>query len=50
MLYNCVISIIVFFKFFLNFKFPAIIFYVFILGNNYLFLYYIYLAKAGREK
>ena len=28
---------------------PTIIFYIFILGDSYLPLYYIYLAKVGRE-
>jgi len=32
-----------------HFKFPAIMFRVFILGGNYLPLYYIHLARAGRE-
>ena len=49
MLYNYIISVIVYFKFFFNFKLPIIIFYVFISGGNCLPLYYIYLAKVGRE-
>ena len=32
-----------------NFKFPTIIFYIFILGSSRLPLYYIYLARAGRK-
>ena len=45
-LYNCVISIIVYF----NFKLPTIMFRVFILGGNCLLLYHVYLAKVGREE
>jgi hypothetical protein len=37
----------VYFKFFFSFKFPAIIFRVFILGGNYLPLYRVYLARVG---
>jgi len=43
MLYNRIINVIIYFKF------PTIMFYIFVLGGNYLLLYYIYLAKVGRE-
>ena len=32
-----------------NFEFPAIMFYIFMLGGNCLFLYHVYPAKVGRE-
>ena len=44
-----IMSVIVYFKFFFSFEFPAIIFYIFVLGGNYLPLYYVHPAKAGRE-
>ena len=43
MLYNYIISVIVYFKF------PAIIFYIFVLGSNYLPLYHVYLARVGHK-
>ena len=49
MLYNRVISVIVYFKFFFNFELPAIVFCVFILGSSYLLLYYVYPTKVGRK-
>ena len=50
MLCDCVINIIVYFKFFLILSFLLLYFRIFILGGNYLPLYRVYLAKAGREK
>ena len=49
MLCDRITSVIVYFKFFFGFKFPAIIFHVFVLGGNYLLLYRVYPAKIGRE-
>ena len=50
MLYNRVISIIVYFKFFLILSFLLLYFYIFVLGGNYLLLYRVYLARVGREE
>ena len=43
MSYNRIMSVIVYFKF------PIIIFYIFVLGGNHLSLYYVYLAKVGHK-
>ena len=50
MLYDHIINIMIYFEFFFNFKFPAIIFHIFVLSGSYLFLYYIYPARVGREE
>ena len=46
MVYQVSTITIIYFKFFFNFKFPIIMFYIFVLGSNYLLLYRVYLAKV----